>query len=412
MSTPRVVYAVFDRFPAPKGAAVHIGAFARALGEAFGPVSLVTVADSAAADRSALSFLPHQLPGVTHVPLPARGADVISRAMTYRRMIAAWWPREPVEVVHVRSIFEGYPVARRKEDLCRYFVYEVNGLPSIELKYHYPGVASDRELLIKLRAQEDACLAASDLVVTVSRVTAAHLISRGVNPGRIKVIANGVDPDLFSWQPPRVYDGGELHLLYSGTMARWQGVDRALEATAAICREVPARITLVGPSTARTRTDLEELAVRLGIRQQVAFRDPLPQHQLVELYRRSHVALAPLLPNDRNIVQGCCPLKVLETMAAGTPLVAGNLPVVTELATNEAEALLVRPGSARSMAEAVLRIARSPELAQRLSRQARLRVEQQFTWERAGRQLVEAYEGLGVERRANKARSASASTPG
>src|SRR5947209_7291245 len=106
----RIVYASFDRFPAPKGAAVHIEAF-----------------------------------------------------------------------------------ARRKGAFCDRFVFEVNGLPSVEWKYHYPAVADDRELLRKLRAMEDACLAAADLVVTVSRVTADYLSGRGVDPGRIRVIPNGVD---------------------------------------------------------------------------------------------------------------------------------------------------------------------------------------------------------------------------
>ena len=50
-----------------------------------------------------------------------------------------------VDVVHVRSIYEGYPLAKRKKDVCDFFVHEVNGLPSIELKYHYPEVDEDDE---------------------------------------------------------------------------------------------------------------------------------------------------------------------------------------------------------------------------------------------------------------------------
>src|SRR5580658_7934943 len=129
----RMVYAAFDRFPALKGAAVHIEAFARALGAAFGGLNLITVAHPEPVD-------PVRIPGVTHCPLPALGADLIERVSNFRAHLSAWWKGRCFEVVHVRSIFEGYPMARQKKACCKQFVFEVNGLPSIELKYNYPAV--------------------------------------------------------------------------------------------------------------------------------------------------------------------------------------------------------------------------------------------------------------------------------
>ena len=41
--TARIVYASFDRFPSPKGAATHIDAFVRALAARFGHVDLLTL---------------------------------------------------------------------------------------------------------------------------------------------------------------------------------------------------------------------------------------------------------------------------------------------------------------------------------------------------------------------------------
>ena len=56
-------------------------------------------------------------------------------------------------------------------------------------------------------------------------------------------------------------------------------------------------------------------------------------------------------------------MKVLEAMASGTPLVASNLPVVAGLARHEIEALLVAPGSAKAIKDALLRLDESPGLA-------------------------------------------------
>ena len=50
-----------------------------------------------------------------------------------------------------------------RERLGAPLVFEINGLPSIELKYHYPDVDDDKILMDKLRSQEDLCMKVADL---------------------------------------------------------------------------------------------------------------------------------------------------------------------------------------------------------------------------------------------------------
>ena len=103
------------------------------------------------------------------------------------------------------------------------------------------------------------------------------------------------------------------------------------------------------------------------------------------------VVVAPLLANDRNTVQGCCPLKVLEAMASGVPLIASDLPVVRALARDGEHALLVRPGSGKAIKDAMLRLGAEPGLRTQLADAARRRIESMFTWRRSGAALVELY---------------------
>jgi glycosyltransferase involved in cell wall biosynthesis len=384
VSSSGIVYASFDRFPAPKGAAVHIRAFTEALGRAFGGVDLLAIGGDTEEP------LPE---GIRYHPLRAEGPDLIAQAMGFRAQLASWWQgRSRASVVHVRSIFEGYPIARRKERLTEHLVFEVNGLPSIELKYHAPGVAEDEELLRKLVAQEDFCLARADLLLTPSAVTADHLVSRGVAPGRIRVIPNGVDTGLFSFQAPRPWEERPVRLLYSGTMTSWQGVHHAIEACRLLRRDLPAVLTLVGPTRRQQRRELLDLCGELVGEGAVELLEPLPQSELARLHHACDVVLVPLPANDRNLVQGCCPLKLLEAMASGTPVVASDLPVVRAAAEHGEHALLVRPGSPKAIAEAVQALKADPALGPRLSQQARARVERDFTWARAQESLVAAYE--------------------
>ncbi|MGX2953608.1 glycosyltransferase [Shewanella sp. JL219SE-S6] len=64
--------------------------------------------------------------------------------------------------------------------------------------------------------------------------------------------------------------------------------------------------------------------------------------------------MAPLTPCRRNMLQGCCPLKVLESMACGTAVIASDLPVIRELVTHEKHGLLVPPPGPPSSPEPVL----------------------------------------------------------
>lgn len=398
-STTRIVYVSYDRFPSPKGAATHIDAFARSLGKTYENVDLVTVNSEIPQNSETPCLEPYSAPGVAHHPLPVLGGNLIERVLNFRSHLFAWWGERRVPVVHFRSIYEGYPLACLKGKVAEKVVFEVNGLPSIELKYHYPAVAEDRELLAKLYAQEQTALEAADLVLTVSQVNANYLRQRGVTDERLVVIPNGVDLDTFTYQPPRPWEERTVQMLYAGTMSRWQGVFQAIEALALYRRDYPARLTLVGPKRPWQKRDLINWAWELGVYEHVELLEPVSRQALAELHHQADVILAPLTANDRNLVQGCCPLKVLEAMASGTPLIGSDLPVVRELVEFDQEGLLVRPGSAKAIKDAMLRLREDGELGQRLSAQARRRVEGQFTWSKAQRSLIQAYEDvLGVKR--------------
>lgn len=400
----RIVYCSFDRFPSPKGAATHIEAFVSALGEELGPVDLVTLPHgfSEAEDDSLNSQPKWKAAGVTHYQLESNGADLFDRASRFRRNLDRWWASRFAghrpDVVHFRSIFEGYPIAVNKSDCCRKIVFEVNGLPSIELKYHYPKVADDNELLRKIRHQEDVCIQEADQLLTVSEVNKRHLISRGAEPDKIEVIRNGVDLETF---PFRHRNDQELEsmkdsidAIYSGTMSSWQGVLHAIESIGLYRRDAKASLVLVGPYRKKESDAISRKIDSWELDSCIELMDAVSKPSLCDLYHRKNVMLAPLTRCDRNSVQGCCPLKIIEAMAAGIPVIASRLPAVEELVTHDTDGLLVRPNSAKSIKDAMFRLRDEPGLAIRLASNARKKVEDALSWQHAKRKLVEVYRRL------------------
>ncbi len=129
-----------------------------------------------------------------------------------------------------------------------------------------------------------------------------------------------------------------MRLLYAGTLSSWQGVGIALEALQQLRRDLPARLTIVGHGRPKQLKLLREKAWELGVGDAIEVLAPVSQVELAGLHHSHHAVLAPLAPDDRNLVQGCCPIKVIEAMATGTPLIASDMPVVRALARNDVDA--------------------------------------------------------------------------
>jgi len=294
-------------------------------------------------------------------------------------------------LAHFRSIWSGVPLLEEQARYGYRTLFEVNGLPSVELKYHFPSL-SGAPLLRKLRHLELFALSRADHIICPSRVTAAYITSLGIPEERVTVIPNGVDTDLFA---PREMPPGDVPLLlYIGTTASWQGLDTLLEAMPIILAKRQVRLRIIGQGRKAQRKALRRRIRKLGLEGSVSLEDPLPHHSIPDVINQASVCLAPLGYNDRNVTQGCCPIKILEYAACGRPIVASDLPVVRELVREGMEALLFPPDSPQDLADKVLTLLAEPELASSLGSCALQRVRSHFTWRHAQEALLKVYEDL------------------
>jgi glycosyltransferase involved in cell wall biosynthesis len=181
-------------------------------------------------------------------------------------------------------------------------------------------------------------------------------------------------------------------ILYIGTLADWQGLEMLVAALPAVLAAQPVHLRIVGRGRSRQRKVLARQIRKMGLEAHVSVEPAVPHHCVPELLAASDVCVAPLALNDRNVTQGCCPIKVIESMAAGRPLVAANLPVVRELAREDVDALLFAPGDSADLARQILRVLTDRELAERLAANAATRAHMEFTWHAAQKRLIRVYE--------------------
>lgn len=383
----RVLYTAFDVVPSPKGASTHITYFTAGLVEAGYEVTLVT------AGSSNLPEVERYL-GATLLRAPAGDEpNFLKRALAFGDYTLAHLAgTEPYAVAHVRSIWSGFPLAEARLRFGYKFLYEVNGLPSIEMKYHYPALRN-APVLDKIREWEAATLRLADAIICPASVTAAYIASLGVAPDKITVIPNGIDSSRF--QPVPAAPPADLPtILYIGTLADWQGLPTLIAAMPHILARRPVRLRLVGRGRKRQRKQLEKQLRKAGLNDHISIEPAVPHNQVPALIAQADVCVAPLGYNDRNVTQGCCPLKVLEYMASGRPIVASNLPVVRELVCPGSEALLFNPDDPEDLAKQILTILDDPGLAAQLGASAAARAQSCFTWQIAQAHLIQVYQRL------------------
>jgi glycosyltransferase involved in cell wall biosynthesis len=378
MTRHRALYAAFDRVPSAKGASIHIAHTVRALAEAAGDALLVCVDDG--------ELPSHEVDGTLEVRrFGAGAADFVERVRAYQGGLAATLEeqRASLAVCHFRDPWSGIPVLEARGGWRS--VYEVNGLPSIEMPARYPRLGA--ATLARIRAMEERCLAGADLVLTPSATIAAHLAARGVAPARLTVIPNGAEIPASA---PRPGGAPERYVLYFGALQPWQGVRFALRALSHLA-DTALSLVICSSHPPAIGAALKGVAERLRIGERVQWMHELSREALAPWVQHAVASLAPLTDTPRNVEQGCCPLKVLESMAAGTPVVASDLAPVRELMAHRQHGLLVRPGRPEALARAVRELDDYPRLRDEMGDRARERVRAHYAWEEIERRTRSWY---------------------
>ena len=134
---PRVLYTAFDVVPSPKGASTHILHNIRGLVNGQFDVHLVTPNDGALPTEDAIEGA-----RVTRISQDV-SQNFLARATHFGKAVFNHLAlHHEYDVAHYRNIWDGLAIAQNKKRFGYKTLFEVNGLPSIELKYHYPGFDS------------------------------------------------------------------------------------------------------------------------------------------------------------------------------------------------------------------------------------------------------------------------------
>ncbi len=218
----------------------------------------------------------------------------------------------------------------------------------------------------------------SRTVIAVSDATAADLKSVYRLPEtRVRVVAEGVDPEMFSVACRRA---PEALLLCVSTLHPHKNLDRLLEAFAAFRRRRPEfRLAICGLHGFFTKR-LFELRDALGLGDAVDMPGWIPREELYRMYARAWAFVYP------SRFEGFG-LPVLEALAAGVPAACSDIEPLAGIAGDAA--LRFDPCDTAGMTEALVRIAEDEPLRRRLAEEGPRRAAE-FSWRAAAEGTLES----------------------
>jgi glycosyltransferase involved in cell wall biosynthesis len=292
-------------------------------------------------------------------------ADTIAAAFRPDAVIAS--STYPLDIWPARRIARA---ARAK------LVFELHDLWPLSL-IELAGMSPWHPFALVCQTAEDTAYRDADLVVSILPKVHAHVAARGIDAKKLVVVPNGVSPD--DWDAPAeplrddvaaalrsAREGGAAVLGYAGAMGLPNALDVLLDA-AALLRDVPVRIVMVGDGHERERLQRRVVDEALS---NVALLAPVPKAQVMSFLRAIDIAYIGL-QNQPLFRFGISPNKLMDYMMAARPVVqcieAGNDPV-----SEAGCGVTVRAGSPQAAAEGIRKlVAMTPKQREAMGRRGR-----------------------------------------
>ena len=258
---------------------------------------------------------------------------------------------------------------------------------------------------------EKTSIEAADAVIAVSAGMRKDILAAypAVDPARVHIIYNGIDPKQF--QPdPRTdvlvregIDPKRPYVVFVGRVTRQKGIVHLLEAARYFAPEVELVLCAGDADTKEMGVEVRALVAELErSRGPVRWIEKMmPRPELIQVLSHARAFVCPSIYEPFGIVN-------LEAMACGAPVVASAVGGIPEVVEDGKTGYLVhfetdgtplgapkdRDAFARAFATRVNELVSDPARAAAFGKAGRARVEAMFSWSAIARQTADLYRSL------------------
>lgn len=219
----------------------------------------------------------------------------------------------------------------------------------------------------------------ADAVTAISTATAAAVArytSREVPVIPFSAaISDRPPPDGATVEARPMERGGPVRLLFVGRLVERKGVHILIRALARVRERVDATLTVVGDGP--RAAPLEAEARRVGVDPFVHFAGRVDEAALGEAYRTSDLFVLPAIVDGKGDTEGLG-VVLLEALEFGLPLIASDVGGIPDIVRHGETGLLVPPGEAGALADAIVRVVEDPAAARERVEKGRAHMRDHF----------------------------------
>ena len=243
----------------------------------------------------------------------------------------------------------------------------------------------------------------ADAVIAVSKGVREDILRcyPNVDPARVHVIHNGIDPQVYRPDPSPAtlarfgIDPARPYAFFNGRITRQKGLSHLLAATLKMDPRHQVVVAGSSPDTPELAAEVRALAERIGKEKgNLVWIDHfISREELINLHTGATVFVCPSVYEPFGLV-------VLEAMACETAVVASRVGGIPEIVVEGETGYLVDfdpgdpDGFATALAAEIERVLDDPASAERMGRAGRARAIEMFGWPAIAAKTVSLYESL------------------
>lgn len=319
-------------------------------------------------------------------PDTIRTPSPLLRLLEFVRVQCRLWLHGEPELLYVRWHFASWPTALWARLRGVRVVQEVNG-PYEDLFIAWPWTRRFARVFVSLMRSQ---LRWADAVIAVTPQLASWVRKEiGAAEVKVAVVPNGVDTDVFhaAAGPDASTRLQGPYVIFFGSLWPWQGIETML---AAVERDNwPEDVSLVIVGDGAEREKIEAAANRVP---RIKYLGPQPQKRMPALVAGSVAALSPKTGPYRET--GLFPLKVLETLACGVPVIVTDFPGMADMVVKGRCGLVIPPEDPAALASAVAYLYAHPDERTMMGTLGRRLVEAEHSWDRRAEDTSALLESL------------------
>jgi colanic acid/amylovoran biosynthesis glycosyltransferase len=247
------------------------------------------------------------------------------------------------------------------------YASSISGVP-----FTMVGHANDifqRPLLLKEKSER------AKRFITISEYNLRHLVELGVKVDKLSVVRCGVSFEVKSGFKPWKKDA-KLRIGSIGRLVEKKGFDILLRAVATLaCKDYPITLSIAGDGP--LKDDLIDQSTQLSMSDYVELVGAIPHSEVAQWIESLDVFVLACKLDSNGDMDGI-PVVLMEAMARGVPVISTSISGIPELVVHGVTGLLARPGDAIDLAEKIVMLLDSPDLADTLIKKAALHVSEEF----------------------------------